>query len=46
LHRDMVYDEEVMPIGDTEQSFGAICERLERATLAALDPIVFFPPPI
>jgi len=28
---------------DTEQSFGAISDRPERATLVALDPIVFFP---
>jgi hypothetical protein len=30
----------------TEQIFGANCERLERATMAALDPIVLFPAPI
>jgi hypothetical protein len=30
----------------TEQIVGAICERLERATMVALDSIVFFPAPI
>ena len=30
----------------TEQIVGAICERLERATMVALDPIVFFRSPI
>ena len=30
----------------TEQIIGAICERLERATMVAHDSIVFFPAPI
>jgi hypothetical protein len=29
-----------------EQIVGAICERLERPTMVALDSIVFFPAPI
>jgi hypothetical protein len=29
--------------GVTEQIVGAMCERLERATMMALDSIVFFP---
>ena len=32
--------------GVAEQILGAICERLERATMVALDSIVFFPAPI
>ena len=32
--------------GVAEQIVGAICERLERATMVALDSIVFFPAPI
>jgi hypothetical protein len=30
----------------TEQILGATCERFERATMVALDLIVFFPAPI
>jgi hypothetical protein len=30
----------------TEQTIGAICERLVRATIAALDRVVLFPAPI
>jgi hypothetical protein len=30
----------------TEQIVGAVCDRFERATLVALDPIVLLPAPI
>jgi len=36
----------VLHCGVAEQIVGAICERLESATMVALDSIVFFPAPI